>query len=98
MICVLLLGLLVFASVVGRLAAWNAEHFPGGEVEQVRSPASRAWTAVRTRRADASPLLPEGHRPPGGLGPISPSERSLRGESARGVREIQVFLLEHRTS
>ena len=37
-------------------------------------------------------LLPEGHRPPPGLGPISPSERYLTAESRRGMRELQLFL------
>ena len=46
----------------------------------------------------ARPLLPEGHRPPPGLGPLSPSERFLRQESARGLRELQLFLLDQRTA
>ena len=97
MILVALLGLLVFASVVGRVAAWDARR-PSGDVdvEPVRSPASRAWEAVKARR-HVTPLLPEGHRPPEGLGPISPSERFLHDASARGLREIQLFLLEQRT-
>ena len=37
-------------------------------------------------------LLPEGHRPPPGLSPLSPSERFLAAESTRGLRELQVFL------
>lgn len=37
-------------------------------------------------------VLPVGHRPPPGLGPLSPSERFLTTESQRGVRELQSFL------
>lgn len=37
-------------------------------------------------------VLPEGHRPPPGLGPLSPSERFLTQEAARGMRELQMFL------
>ena len=98
MTVVVLLGLLVFASVVGRVADWNAQRFPSGDadVQAVPSPASRAWAGVLARR-EAATRLPEGHRPPEGLGPISPSERFLHGESARGLRELQLWLLEQRT-
>ena len=40
------------------------------------------------------PLLPEGHRPPMGLAPISPSERGLSAEVERGLRDLQAFLLD----
>lgn len=43
-------------------------------------------------------LLPDGHRPPPGLGPLSPSERFLVQESTRGVRELQAYLLEQRAA
>ena len=43
---------------------------------------------------DTRPLLPEGHRPPPGLGPISPSERTLAAEAERGIRDLQAFLLD----
>lgn len=93
-----ILALLVFVSVVARIADWNAARFPAGAgVEAVPSPASRAWAAVRARRVPVTPSLPEGHRPPAGLGPLSPSERFLQSESARGLRELQLFLLEQRT-
>ena len=42
--------------------------------------------------------LPEGHRPPPGLGPLSPSERFLTEEAARGLRELQVFLLDQQAA
>lgn len=96
MLLVALLGLLVFASVVGRVADWNARRSPSDDLQPVPSPASRAWAAVKARRT-AALALPHGHRPPDGLGPISPSERFLRGESARGLRELQLFLLKPRT-
>ena len=93
-----IVGLLVFVSVVGRIADWTAQRFPDDvDVEPVPSPASRAWQAVVARRLPIAPSLPEGHRPPDGLGPLSPSERFLRTESDRGLREIQLYLLEQRT-
>ena len=94
-----LLALVVFVSVVGRIADWNAKRFPADceDVEPVPSPLSRALANARARRQPPVPTLPEGHRPPDGLGPISPSERFLQSESARGLRELQLFLLEQRT-
>ena len=50
----------------------------------------RAEVGARTVRRPR--LLPEGHRPPPGLSPISPSERYLTAESRRGMRELQLFL------
>lgn len=95
---VALLALLVFVSVVGRIADWNAQRFPADvEVEPVPSPLTRAWASARSRRLPVAVSLPEGHRPPDGLGPLSPSERFLRTESDRGLREIQLYLLEQRT-
>ena len=43
---------------------------------------------------DTRPLLPEGHRPPEGLGPISRSERTLTAEVERGLRDLQAYLLD----
>ena len=42
----------------------------------------------------ALPLLPEGHRPPPGLSPLSPSERFLTAEAERGLRDLEEFLLD----
>ncbi|MCW2667528.1 MAG: hypothetical protein JWN57_2490 [Frankiales bacterium] len=70
---------------------------PEGDVlPEDASPAQRAWLRVRTWRATrgAKPLLPEGHRPPVGLGPLSPSERFLREESSRGLRALQIWLVD----
>lgn len=72
---------LVFA-VVRRLRA-RASHGVKDE------PARRD---VRSRQQPRLRLLPEGHRPPPGLGPLSPSERFLKQEAARGMRELQTFL------
>lgn len=59
--------------------------------------AAGAGSGRRRRTAPRSrPFLPEGHRPPPGLGPLSPSERFLTAESARGVRELQLFLVDQR--
>lgn len=41
---------------------------------------------------DRMSLLPEGHQPPPGLSPLSPSERFLAAETSRGLRELQLFL------
>lgn len=49
-------------------------------------------TRVGARPVRRPRLLPEGHRPPPGLGPISPSERFLTAEARRGLRELQLFL------
>ena len=43
---------------------------------------------------DRLQLLPEGHRPPAGLSPLSPSERFLAAEASRGLRDLQLFLLD----
>jgi hypothetical protein len=43
---------------------------------------------------DRLELLPEGHRPPPGLSPLSPSERFLAEEASRGLRDLQLFLLD----
>ncbi len=63
-------------------------------VDDERSPAARAWSAYRARRRRPAPLLPEGHRPPAGLGPLSPSERFLQSESARGIKALQLWLID----
>ena len=41
---------------------------------------------------DRLSLLPEGHQPPPGLSPLSPSERFLAAEATRGMRDLQLFL------
>ncbi len=48
----------------------------------------------RAPRGRVRPLLPEGHRPPPGLTPLSPSERFLTQEAHRGLRELQLFLVD----
>jgi hypothetical protein len=40
------------------------------------------------------PALPAGHQPPPCLGPISPSERTLAAETARGLRDLEAYLLD----
>ena len=97
-----LLGIVLLLQLSTRLGEWaagRADRRDAGRVEvpvpDDRSPASR-WVSHRrqelARRAACLPLLPEGHRPPPGLGPISPSERFLSAETARGLRELQLFL------
>jgi hypothetical protein len=43
---------------------------------------------------DPRPALPEGHRPPPGLGPIPPSHRAVTAEVERGLRDLELFLLD----
>ncbi|MGZ6791906.1 MAG: hypothetical protein ACXVGH_04700 [Mycobacteriales bacterium] len=63
------------------------------------------WVAARAVEPDLGPsadgadgeavrALPAGHRPPPGLSPLSPSERFLAAEASRGLRELQLFLLD----
>jgi hypothetical protein len=64
------------------------------------------WWAVRAIEEDApgpgdevpsrhlTTGLPAGHRPPPGLGPISPSERYLAAEVERGLRDLTAYLAE----
>jgi hypothetical protein len=97
---VLLLGLialLVFLSVCARL---GERVRPDAEPDLPDpAPVVRAWRALRglglAGRGGAVPAgLPPGHRPPAGLGPLSPSERFLRTESARGITALQLWLLD----
>jgi len=88
----------VVAAVVGwahvcvHLHRWERSRLPRASRGR-----GRGRVLVFSRRP-RRPLLPEGHRPPPGLGPLSPSERFLRQEAARGLRELQVFLLDQRTA
>ena len=41
---------------------------------------------------DRLDLLPEGHRPPPGLSPLSPSERFLSAEASGGLPDLQEWL------
>ncbi len=62
-----------------------------------RTGRSAGWSA-RLRRRPRGRALPHVHRPPPGLGPHSPSERFLTQEAARGLRDLQLFLLDQRTA
>jgi len=81
-----------WAQVCVRLHAWERARLHRGAAGRPR------LRVGRLARRSTRPLLPEGHRPPPGLGPLSPSERFLRQEAARGLRELQVFLLDQRTA
>lgn len=88
-----LLALLVLLSLSAQLAVRvRPDADAPGEPDDAPSPVARAWAAVR--RGPQPARLPEGHRPPAGLGPLSPSERFLSGEAARGIRALQLFLLD----
>ncbi|MCU1594641.1 MAG: hypothetical protein JWO12_2033 [Frankiales bacterium] len=56
------------------------------------------WFAARAVEDDPfiaeDVLLPEGHRPPPGLSPLSPSERFLSAEATRGLRDLEKYLIE----
>ena len=58
-------------------------------------PAPRRRAERRRSRVARRPALPAGHQPPAGLGPLSPSERFLTQEAARGIRDLQLFLVDH---
>lgn len=92
----LVLSLAVIGAVV---VAWAhlCVHVAAWQERRAEQPAGRVASlpALRLgRRARAPRLLPEGHRPPAGLGPLSPSERFLRAEADRGLRELQLFLVD----
>ena len=78
-----------WAAFCVRIKAWQVARTadqPG------RPRAVRMWLPRQRTR----PTLPAGHRPPAGLGPLSPSERFLTQEAARGLRELQIFLVDQR--
>lgn len=92
----LTLGLLVLLVIVALCSRAMERVRPDAAdlSDDERSPASRAWSAYRARRSRPALSLPEGHRPPAGLGPLSPSERFLQTESARGIRALQLWLID----
>jgi len=77
-----------WAAFCVRIKAWQVARTAPG-----RPGAVRTWLPRQRTR----PTLPAGHRPPAGLGPLSPSERFLTQEAARGLRELQIFLVDQRT-
>ena len=62
--------------------------------------AAARWVAARNLEGvleeldETAPALPEGHRPPPGLGPIPSSDRTLAAEAERGLRDLQAFLID----
>lgn len=94
-VLVAVLAAVVWAGVVLRVLQWHAAR----EQAQERPDAGvRTRVQPRLRMAPRPRLLPEGHRPPPGLGPLSPSERFLTTEAARGLRELQIFLVDQRAA
>lgn len=94
MLLVALIAILGLVTLVVRLAERVR---PGAEgITEDSTPAQKAVWRLRHWRAarGQKPALPEGHRPPSGLGPLSPSERFLREESTRGLRALQVWLID----
>lgn len=82
--------LLVWVGICAWLLRWSTAHLAGSDCPPV--PKGGAQRAAGPPRR----LLPQGHRPPPGLGPLSPSERFLVQEAERGLRDLQVYLLEQR--
>ncbi len=89
-VVVALLGLALLLWSGMRLMTWQAARL-GASVPHGRRQLGRGTTG---RRPTAGLAMPPGHRPPPGLGPLSPSERFLSTEAARGLRELQQFLAE----
>ena len=56
--------------------------------------AARALEDVTPDVDDDVSGLPDGHRPPPGLGPLSPSERFLTAEASRGIRDLERWLVD----
>ncbi len=92
-VVVALLGLALLLWAGMRLMTWQAARL-GAPVPDGRRQPGRGHPGRRP--APSLPSLPAGHRPPPGLGPLSPSERFLSTEAARGLRELQQFLAERR--
>lgn len=95
----LVLSLAVVALVViawARVCVWlgRLQGRPRGPA--TGSTGRRPW--LRAPRVSRVPLLPEGHRPPAGLGPLSPSERFLSQEYARGLRDLQMYLVDQQAA
>lgn len=85
----------LWASVCVRLGAWYEARL---EAQETGTDRPRRTPRQRIPRQRTGPVLPEGHRPPPGLGPLSPSERFLSQEAARGLRELQLFLVDQQTA
>ncbi len=90
----LVVSLVVVAAVI---AAWAQVCVWLGQWQESRAHGEAGRRTARTRRS-RGPVLPEGHRPPAGLGPLSPSERFLTAEASRGLRDLQTYLLEQQAA
>jgi hypothetical protein len=73
--------------------AWGWLCFRIAFFREARLQRPRSGGDLRGRSLGA-PALPAGHRAPPGLGPLSPSERFLTQEAARGLRELERYLAE----
>jgi hypothetical protein len=92
---VLILGLLVVLALSFAVCALRVDRVrPDAAAAPSAQTPSRRLLAELWSRRPVKPLLPEGHRPPAGLGPLSPSERFLSSEAARGIRALQVWLID----
>jgi hypothetical protein len=92
---VLILGLLVVLALSFAVCALRVDRVrPDAAAASSTGTQSRRLLGELWSRRPGKPLLPEGHRPPAGLGPLSPSERFLSSEAARGIRALQVWLID----
>ena len=89
----LVVSLVVVAAVI---AAWAqvCVWLVGWQESRAQRGPAWSWRPARS----GGPVLPEGHRPPAGLGPLSPSERFLSSEATRGLRDLQLYLLEQQAA
>lgn len=88
------ISLMVIGAVVATWVAICLRLVARHEARQL-DPTPRRRAEPRRSRASRRPSLPAGHQPPAGLGPLSPSERFLTQEAARGIRDLQLFLVDH---
>ena len=95
-VSLVVIGLVVagWVSLCTRLVAWQEAR--AEDAEGTGTPGRRRDVRTFLPRQRTRPGLPEGHRPPPGLGPLSPSERFLTQEAARGLRDLQLFLVDQR--
>ena len=88
-LAVVALVIVAWAQVCVRIGQWQTGRSEG-------TAGAVPWR--RPQRAPRVVLLPEGHRPPTGLAPLSPSERFLTQEYTRGLRDLQMYLVDQQTA
>ena len=89
------ISLMVIGAVVATWVAICLRLVARHDARALEPAPARRRSEPRRSRASRRPSLPAGHQPPAGLGPLSPSERFLTQEASRGIRELQLFLVDH---